>query len=121
MTPQEQQLAFSEIVAEMKSTLFSKAQDYANNDRLSNFKFGGEIIGSTAQMQCLALISTKVARLGNLLSDAKKPNNESIEDSAKDLTCYGILLQMILREEEFAQKTARDTIVPPKPFHAVVK
>jgi hypothetical protein len=120
MTAQEQELAFDMIAAEIESTLFSKAQDYANQDRLSNFKLGGEIIGSNAQMQCLALISTKVARLGNLLSSGKIPNNESIADNAKDLTCYGILLQMILREEEFAEEAARTT-KPPEPIRLPIK
>ena len=97
MDLKEQDEIFKVIIDEVKQTMFKKANDYANEDRLSNFKLAGSIVGLSAQQNCLSLISTKVARLGVLLKGSE-PNNESIEDSMLDLTCYSILLRMIQSE-----------------------
>lgn len=98
MNIEEQQKQFDAMVDLMRSTMFKKGNDYSNEDRLSNFKLGGAIIGLTPQMQCLALISTKVARLGSLLSGNKTPNNESISDTLLDLANYTLLLDMIIKD-----------------------
>lgn len=76
--------------------MFKKSEDYANEDRLSNFKLAGTIAGGSAEINCLNLIATKVARLGVLLNSGKAPNNESILDSVLDLANYAVLLNMIL-------------------------
>lgn len=94
-----QRRIFDEMVDTMKSTMFSKGNDYANEDRLSNFKLAGAICGLSAERHCLALIATKVARLGTLIGDGKIPNNEGIEDSVLDLANYSILLKMILNDK----------------------
>lgn len=82
----------------MAAILFSKGDDYANEDRLSNFKLAGNICGLTPDQNCLSLIATKVARLGVLLKSDKNPNNESIRDSILDLANYAALLDMIVSE-----------------------
>lgn len=82
----------------MEETLFKKGNDYANTDRLSNFKLAGSIAGGSAETNCLNLIATKVARLGVLLNSEGVPNNESIEDSILDLANYAVLLNMILED-----------------------
>ncbi len=110
MNLQEQQKQFELIIEEVKQTMFRKGNDYANEDRLSNFKLAGSIVGLSAQQNCLSLISTKVARLGVLLKGSE-PNNESIEDSMLDLTCYSILLKMIQSEVvEFDHKFTKEEI-----------
>lgn len=100
MTKQEQEQHFNEVMEAMRKTLLSKGDDYANSDRLSNFKLAGGISGLNAELNCLSLISTKVARLGVLLNSDKAPNNESINDSVLDLANYAILLSMILKDKE---------------------
>ena len=90
MTKKEQIAHFGYITGEMEKVLFSKGDDYANTDRLSNFKLAGAITGGDARTNCLNLIATKVARLGVLLNSDKKPNNESIEDSVLDLSLIHI-------------------------------
>lgn len=100
MTHKEQQEHFERMVAKIGETMFKKGNDYADFDRLSNFKRAGEICGLSAEQQCLSLIATKVARLGVLLA-GKTPNNESIRDSVLDLATYSFLLDMILSEDEF--------------------
>jgi len=99
MNLETQQKQFLEITEEMKSIMFARGNDYANEDRLSNFKLAGQISGLTPELNCLSLISTKVARLGVLLNNNKTPNNESIHDSLLDLANYTILLKMILKDK----------------------
>ena len=100
MTKKEQMAHFGYITGEMRKTLFSKGDDYANEDRLSNFKLAGAISGGDARTNCLNLIATKVARLGVLINTDKEPNNESIEDSVLDLANYAVLLSMIINENK---------------------
>ena len=99
MTRETQSKLLGEFYAEKKNILKLKGEDYANEDVLSNFKTAGANIGISAEQQCLSLIATKVARLGNLLS-GKTPNNESVSDSILDLSNYTDLLYCLVNEEE---------------------
>lgn len=96
----EQEIEFRNLVEKMKQTLLSKGDDYANSDRLSNFKMAGAISGLKPEVQCLSLIAVKVARLGVLLNSDKSPSNESIQDSVLDLANYSLLLSMILTDKQ---------------------
>jgi len=98
MTPKQQEKHFRKLIDKLRKIQISKAGDYANADVLSNFKLAGNIAGLNAELNCLSLIATKVARLGVLLNSTNKPNNESIRDSVGDLINYGILLDMLLSE-----------------------
>ena len=100
MNLDQQKQSFAAMVAKMEATLFRKGNDYANTDRLSNFKLAGAIAGGSAETNCLNLIATKVARLGVLLNSDGVPNNESIEDSILDLANYAVLLNMILEDKQ---------------------
>ena len=95
MTKQEQEDFFDEYIIKMRDVLLNKGDDYANVDRLSNFKMAGQIAGGNAKINCLNLIATKVARLGVLLNSNDEPKNESINDSIMDLANYALLLAMI--------------------------
>ena len=99
MTKEKQIELFNEITEKMRNTLLNKGDDYANTDRLSNFKLAGGISGGNAKINCLNLIATKVARLGVLLNSKDAPKNESIDDSVLDLANYAILLSMILNDK----------------------
>ena len=97
MTRETQSKLLGEFYAEKKNILKLKGEDYANEDVLSNFKTAGANCGISAEQQCLSAISTKVARLGNLLS-GKTPNNESVSDSILDLSNYTDLLYCLVNE-----------------------
>lgn len=99
MTYEQQQQLLSEFYAQKKNILKLKGEDYAGEDVLSNFKTAGANIGISAELQCLSLIATKVARLGNLLK-GKSPNNESVEDSILDLSNYTDLLLCLQKENQ---------------------
>ena len=99
MNQKEQEYIFNQAVDKMRDIMLSKGNDYANEDRLSNFKLAGSICGLSPQQNCLSLIATKVARLGVLLKEKLEPNNERIEDSLVDMANYTLLLIMILKDE----------------------
>ena len=99
MTKEQQEMQFRLFTETQSKIILSKREDYAGEDVLSNFKLAGNICGISPARQCLSLIATKVARLSQLL-DWNKPNNESIEDSIKDLTIYGFLLNCLMKENE---------------------
>ena len=67
MTLNEQRKHFSKFIKKMDRTMLKKGSDYAGQDRLSNFKLSGQITQTSAEINCLNLIATKVARLGVLL------------------------------------------------------
>lgn len=100
MTRDEQVDHFNEFISRMADTMLAKGDDYANTDRLSNFKLAGNISGIGAKLNCLSLIATKVARLGVLLNSDQRPKYESIQDSILDLACYAALLSQILQDED---------------------
>ena len=100
MTIEQQEHHFERMINKMAEVMMSKGDDYANADRLSNFKTAGAIVGVSAEVNCLSLIATKVARLGVLLNNKGEPNNESIRDSVLDLANYAVLLDMILSEKK---------------------
>jgi hypothetical protein len=97
MTKEQQLQWFDEFVNTQREIFLMKWDDYANSDRLSNFKLAGDICDISPARQCLSLIATKVARLWQLL-DWKKPNNESICDSILDLSNYSFLLHCIIED-----------------------
>lgn len=100
MTIDEQVEHFNAFIAKMADTMLNKGNDYANEDRLSNFKLAGNITGIGAKANCLSLIATKVARLGVLLKSESTPRYESIQDSVMDLACYAVLLSQIIEDED---------------------
>lgn len=110
MTLEQQEKFFEAFTAHMKVVMLSKGHDYSSQDRLSNFKFAGHICGMTAHQNCLNLIATKVARLGQLFSSGREPVNESVHDSILDLANYSVLLAMIIQERSdlITDKPKRD-------------
>jgi hypothetical protein len=99
MTKENQTQLFDKMVESQREIMLSKGDDYANADRLSNFKSAAYICGLSTEQHCLAMIATKVARLGVLLDPkAKTPKFESVQDSVLDLANYAQLLNMIIEE-----------------------
>lgn len=92
------------LFEEQKRILKRKSNDYAGEDLLSNFRLAGMIVNQTSKhpdaINCLNLIGTKVARLGQLLNSEKTAENESIQDSVVDLANYAAILHMILKLEQ---------------------
>lgn len=93
-----------DMFEEQKKILTKKGTDYAGSDVLSNFRLAGMIVNQNSNhpdaINCLNLIGTKVARLGQLLSSESTAQNESIQDSVIDLANYAVLLNLILKLEK---------------------
>jgi hypothetical protein len=83
--------------------MFAKGDDYANTDRLSNFKQVGYLCGLHPAKVALVLQAVKISRLCNLIDSGKTLKNESLLDSSLDDVIYGILTDAVLREDEFTQ------------------
>lgn len=78
------------VADEVTQTIIRKQKDYGpNNIRKSPF---GPLIGLTIR------IYDKVARLANLSTSSRKPENESLRDTFLDIAGYGIIGLMILDE-----------------------
>lgn len=88
------------LEAKLMGICCKKGNDYANQDRLSNFKIAGGMIGVKPEQNCLSLVATKVARLSVLLEGVSSPENEPILDSVDDLIIYSILLSLIIQDEK---------------------
>ena len=108
MTIDQQEQQFETYISRCKDMMLRKGSDYANADRLSSFKLSGAIIGQSAEQSCLNHIATKVSRLGQLIGSGKTAQNESLADTVLDLTCYSILLNMILNEKEHSPNSIRN-------------
>lgn len=105
MNLQNQQAFFKYFTEEMEKIMLKKGNDYSNEDRLSNFKLSGSIIGQSGEQCCLNLIAVKVARLGQLIGAGKLPNNESVHDTLLDLANYTLLLAMLVDEQDGRQSS----------------
>lgn len=109
MNRESQMKEFDKFVERQRTLLFSKGSDYASSaDVLSNFKLTGSILGQTAVESVTQLIATKVVRLGNLIANKAKPNNESIADTLIDLSNYAFLANCILQEMQEAKHLHND-------------
>lgn len=103
MTRVQQENFIRDFHAQKVKVLLNKGNDYSNTDRLSNFKLAGNICQVSAEVNCLNLIATKVARLGILLNSNLPPTNESVLDSVLDLSNYADLLACLIEDRKNAQ------------------
>ena len=82
---------FNNLMDSIKELHAKKNHDYASDDNpYSNFEFAAHLVSefnNPVDQVFAGIIGIKLARLGQLLS-GKKPNNESAEDTMRDLTTY---------------------------------
>ena len=83
----------------------AKGHDYADEDVLSNFKRVAKIAQlyridfSSPYQYALFMVLMKLDRMQNLLTQNKKPKNESLDDTDKDSFNY-LMLSIALRKEQ---------------------
>jgi hypothetical protein len=86
---------FLESLEKIKHLHISKNEDYATADNpFANFdcsEYGLRLFHNPRDQAFVWPIFTKLARLANLLSSEREPNNESIEDSFDDIATYILL------------------------------
>ena len=104
LTSDDRDVLLQELFKAQTDILSKKGYDYAGEDVLSNFRLAGMIVNQGSRnpdaVNCLNLIGTKVARLGQLLSSGKHAQNESVQDSVIDLCNYAALLYLIFKMEK---------------------
>ena len=98
MNKAEQLLFVEKISQDVFDLIKDKGDDYANDDRLSNFKNTATICGTTPFQICLNQIGIKISRIVNLMD--REPKNESMNDSLQDLITYSYLLKMIYEDTD---------------------
>ena len=77
------------LLSELEALMLKKHADYGPKNIAD--APGGAINGLRVRMH------DKLARINNLTDSGAEPNNESLEDSFKDLANYGIIGLMVLR------------------------
>jgi hypothetical protein len=85
---------FEMLLDEMRQLHFLKNADYArSDDPMSNFKEAAEVARGFTGVDAVfaSLIGIKLARLRELTSAGKTPNNESVGDTRRDLAMYATL------------------------------
>lgn len=89
---------FSELLKEIETIHNSKKADYSElENRFSNFEYSDYVAKPFPDKykSFAVLIGTKLARLAVLLKAEEKgvkPNNESIDDTMKDLPTYTVIM-----------------------------
>lgn len=86
--------AFDSLLDEMRKLHFSKNHDYAQDGNpYSNFCQAADVAAGFSGIDAVfaTMIGVKLARLRELTSAGKTPNNESIADTRKDLAMYAAL------------------------------
>ena len=85
---------FATLTAEMNALHDRKNADYAHDGNpYSNFEEAAHVAAGFSGVDAVfaALIGVKLARLRELTSAGKTPNNESIDDTRTDLAMYAAL------------------------------
>ena len=100
MNYQEEMNHATEFFNNCLGTMRKKASDYAKaDDVFSNFKKMSYTCEVPAATPFLMFMTVKIARIVELTNENKTANNESIEDSLKDLANYACLLSIYLRDK----------------------
>lgn len=97
----EQELKeFTSFWERAKEIVIKKGNDYASDDRLSNFKLVAQICHLQPEQVAMVMIATKAVRLGELIGAGKEASNESVADSLLDNSNYSFLLHCLGVERE---------------------
>lgn len=99
MNLEQQREAIQAFTKKMIETITKKGNDYAGVDRLSNFKSRATFLDTTTEKILLGDILLKVTRLKELINNDKVPENESLQDTLLDLSCYSFLCFCALEEK----------------------
>ena len=78
-----------DIFAEMENLLLKKHRDYGPKNIAESP--GGALNGLRVRLH------DKLARINNLIDKSRNPENESLEDSFKDMANYAIIGLLVLR------------------------
>lgn len=120
MTLPELLAQFDEIQSGMRSLIIAKNSDYTGNaeDRFANLTLIETVSRGaiTAEMGVLVRMTDKLSRAMTLMSSTSDPRvQESIEDTIKDMSNYGILLIMLHRRHHACVQSPKESKAAVKP------
>lgn len=104
---------FNDLIAEMSALHERKNGDYASDGNpYSNFEEAAAVAAGFSGVDAVfaALIGVKLARLRELTSSGKTPNNESINDTRTDLAMYATLWASYHRKPVHAMPLVHDIV-----------
>ena len=86
--PKTFEAALDQKLAECRRVMIAKQLDYGPGN-----------ISSWGEIGVAVRLTDKVERLRNLLMSGRKPENESIRDTALDIANYGLILMELLDKQ----------------------
>lgn len=105
MNLEQQREVVKDFTNKMIIEIEKKGNDYAGIDRLSNFKTRAVFLEIKPEQILLNDILHKVTRLKEIIANGKIPENETLQDTLLDLSCYSALAYCLLEENNELQKT----------------
>jgi len=91
---------FEELLEELKDLHNRKAHDYAGEDKLANFKLS-RMAGVKPWVGCIIRMGDKYSRLCQFAKSKElKVEDETVEDTLKDLATYSLLALQLFEEEQ---------------------
>ena len=98
---------FNQIIEELhkheRDTLITKADEYARDDRLSNFKRISHLAHSTDERACLMLTAKHIVALFDFANDLENNVHQPADrwlEKIGDIRAYMLLLYAILKEHD---------------------
>ncbi len=87
----------------LRSTLLAKAEEYASEDRLHNFKRSAAITGETPEQICIGFFVKHMTSLLDIVEDLSSGRTESkrvtvYEEKVTDALNYLLLLEALIKE-----------------------
>lgn len=104
-------LGYLSLLDEMRSLHVKKAADYGvGSDPLANCRASTEL-GVPAWIGTMVRAMDKVTRIKSFIANGKL-ENESVEDSLKDLAAYALIALVLFREDAAADGPCRNSPTP---------
>lgn len=102
-----------ETVEKMRHLMVTKGSEYApGHDRLSNFKTGAALTGTTPMQTCLIYLSKHYDSVATFVRDdasgQHRVRSESIEGRLDDLMNYCILMKGLVTEQNEPSEMPKD-------------
>lgn len=97
----------------IKETLINKGNEYANEDRLSNFKLGAKKAGWTPIEVLKGYLLKHEVSFDDLcrkFSQTEKVDAKLLDEKVGDIICYYILAEALMKEENIRIKNLTENL-----------
>lgn len=101
MTHEDFNRLLEERIAKMRATLAAKAEEYATQDRLHNFKEAAHLQSESPEKALLGMLVKHWVSVQDVVRDRlyyKSWKPELLDEKIGDAICYLVLLEALLKE-----------------------